>query len=73
MQRLIDANALLSKMVNEPVKSVDGVDFDADYDKAAAVNSASQLYRQAGNSIVVNCLVAIFGQMIEGKDDVYGR
>lgn len=48
------------------------MDFDdADYDKAAEVNSASQLYKQAGNSIVVNCLVAIFGQMIDGKENVY--
>lgn len=29
--RLIDANALISKMVNEPVKAVDGVDFDAEW------------------------------------------
>ena len=29
--RLIDANALLSKMVNEPVKAVDGVDFDTEW------------------------------------------
>ena len=36
---------------------------DADYDKAAQVNSASQLYKQAGNSIVVNVLEHIFLQM----------
>lgn len=29
--RLIDANALISKMLNEPVKAVDGVDFDAEW------------------------------------------
>ena len=29
--RLIDANALISKMVNEPVKAVDGVDFDTEW------------------------------------------
>lgn len=29
--RLIDANALLSKMVNEPVKAIDGVDFDTEW------------------------------------------
>ena len=38
---------------------------DEDFDKAAAVNSNTQLYAQAGNSIVVNVLEAIFGQMIE--------
>lgn len=44
---------------------------DEDFDKAASVNSNSQLYKQAGNSIVVNVLTAIFGQMIDGKEDVY--
>lgn len=34
---------------------------DADFDKAKAVGiSNTQLYKQAGNSIVVNCLEAIF-------------
>lgn len=44
---------------------------DEDFDKAAEVNSNTQLYKQAGNSIVRNVLVAIIGQMIEGKEDVY--
>lgn len=37
---------------------------DEEFDRAKAVNSDSQLYKQAGNSIVVNVLEAIFGQMI---------
>ena len=32
---------------------------DEDYEKAAKVNSNTQLYKQAGNSIVVNVLEAI--------------
>ena len=32
---------------------------DEDYEKAEKVNSNSQLYKQAGNSIVVNVLEAI--------------
>lgn len=44
---------------------------DEDFDKAAAVNSNTQLYKEAGNSIVVNVLVAILGQLFEGKEDVY--
>lgn len=44
---------------------------DEDFDKAAEVNSNTQLYKQAGNSIVVNVLVAILGQLFEGKKDVY--
>lgn len=44
---------------------------DEDFHKAEAVNSNTQLYKQAGNSIVRNVLVAIFGQMLPGKEDVY--
>ena len=38
---------------------------DEDYDKAAQVNSNNQLYKQAGNSIVVNVLMAIFKELIK--------
>lgn len=39
---------------------------DADFEKAKAAGiSDSQLYKQAGNSIVVNVLEAIFKQMIK--------
>lgn len=38
---------------------------DIDYEKAKQVNSETQLYKQAGNSIVVNVLEAIFKEMIE--------
>ncbi len=44
---------------------------DEDFQKAAEVNSNSQLYKQAGNSIVENVLMAIFGQMIPGKERIY--
>lgn len=44
---------------------------DADFEKARAVNSDTQLYKQAGNSIVVNVLVAILGQIFEGKEEIY--
>ena len=37
---------------------------DEDFHKAEAVNSNAQLYKQAGNAIVVNVLEAIFGSMI---------
>ena len=37
---------------------------DEDYEKAAAVNSNTQLYKQAGNAIVKQVLMAIFRQMI---------
>lgn len=44
---------------------------DEDFGKAAEVNSNTQLYKQAGNSIVVNVLVAILGQLLPGKECVY--
>jgi len=37
---------------------------DADFSKAEEVNSNSQLYKQAGNSIVVNVLEPIFKEMM---------
>lgn len=46
---------------------------DKDFEEAEAVNADVHLYSQAGNSICVNCLVAIFGQMIEGKENVYAE
>ena len=44
---------------------------DEDFHKAESVNSNSQLYKQSGNSICRNVLVAIFGQMMPGKEKVY--
>lgn len=42
---------------------------DEAFNKASQVNSNTQLYKQAGNSIVVNVLMAIFDQMnlMEGE------
>lgn len=37
---------------------------DEDFDKASKVCSDSRLYSQAGNSIVVDVLCAIFGKML---------
>ena len=37
---------------------------DEDYEKAAQVNSNTQLYKQAGNSIVVNVLEAILKELL---------
>jgi len=39
---------------------------DSDYEKASQVNSNAQLYKQAGNSIVVNVLIAILNNLIKG-------
>jgi len=37
---------------------------DADFDRAEKVCSKRQLYKQAGNSIVVDVLMAIFKEML---------
>jgi DNA (cytosine-5)-methyltransferase 1 len=42
---------------------------DSDFDKAAAVNSNTQLYKQAGNSIVKDVLVAIFRELIQQEEN----
>jgi DNA (cytosine-5)-methyltransferase 1 len=56
---------------NEPIRKLTpkecwrlmGFD-DEDFNKAAQVNSNTQLYKQAGNSIVVNVLEAIFKNLL---------
>ena len=40
---------------------------DSDFEKAEKVNSNSQLYKQAGNSIVVNVLEGILRNLIKEK------
>lgn len=40
---------------------------DTDFEKAEKVNSNTQLYKQAGNSIVVDVLEAILGNLIKEK------
>jgi len=40
---------------------------DIDYKRASLVNSNTQLYKQAGNSIVVNVLEAIFKELFKEK------
>lgn len=41
---------------------------DEDFDKAQMVNSNTQLYKQAGNSIVKNVLCEVFRQLIEREE-----
>jgi len=42
---------------------------DEDFDKASKVNSNAQLYKQAGNSIVVNVLMAIFNELLKKEGE----
>lgn len=46
---------------------------DGDFDKAAAITNETNLYKQAGNSIVKNVLVAILGELIPGKENEYKK
>lgn len=41
---------------------------DSDFNKAQAVNSDTQLYKQAGNSIVVNVLEAVLKNLLGGEE-----
>lgn len=41
---------------------------DEDFEKASKVNSNTQLYKQAGNSIVVNVLEAILESLLLDKE-----
>lgn len=41
---------------------------DEDFEKASKVSSDTQLYKQAGNSIVVGILEAVLGQLL--KEDI---
>ena len=72
---VIDSNCDTSKLRIRkltPKECFRLMDFDdEDYEKASKVVSNTQIYKQAGNSIVVNVLVAIFGQLFEGKEDIY--
>ena len=56
-------NLRIRKLTPKEVWRLMGFD-DADFEKAAKVNSNSQLYKQAGNSIVVNVLEAILGNLL---------
>lgn len=44
---------------------------DEDFSKAEAVNSNTQLYKQAGNSIVVDVLEEIFCQIFDQNGEIY--
>ena len=64
VQKLIQTNKLtVRKLTPKECWRLMGMS-DEDYFKAAEVCSESQLYKQAGNSIVVDVLEAIFDTML---------
>ena len=62
-QRLFDG-LRIRKLTPKEYWRLMGFD-DEDVDKASQVNSNTQLYKQAGNSIVVNVLVAILTNLLQ--------
>ena len=44
---------------------------DGDFEKAEKVNSNTQLYKQAGNSIVVDVLEELFCMMLDEDGELY--
>ena len=57
------SNLRIRKLTPKECWRLQGFD-DSDFDKASKVNSNSQLYKQAGNSIVVNVLEAILKELL---------
>lgn len=60
---VLEPNIRVRKLTPKECWRLMGFD-DESFERAAAVNSNSQLYKQAGNSIVVDVLEAIFKEMI---------
>lgn len=58
-----DCNLRIRKLTPRECWRLMGYD-DEDFDKASQVCSNTQLYKQAGNSIVVNVLVAILNNLL---------
>ena len=68
-------NLIIRKLIPKECWRLMGFD-DEDYEKAAKVNSASQLYKQAGNSICVPVLEAILTNLLldnqeKGQTNIY--
>lgn len=60
---LVEQNLRIRKLTPKECWRLMGFS-DEDFEKASKVNSNAQLYKQAGNSIVVNVLEAIFKELL---------
>ena len=63
-----DNNLKIRKLTPKECWRLMGFD-DEDFNKASKVNSNAQLYKQAGNSIVVNVLMAIFNELLKKEGE----
>ena len=61
--RVVDAQARIRKLTPKECWRLMGFS-DEDFEKAESVCSNTQLYKQAGNSIVTNVLMAIFWELL---------
>ena len=59
-------NLRIRKLTPKECFRLQGFD-DEDFEKAEAVNSNTQLYKQAGNSIVVDVLENIFSELAKAR------
>jgi DNA (cytosine-5)-methyltransferase 1 len=65
---LINNDLRIRKLTPKECWRLMGFD-DEDFEKASQVNSNAQLYKQAGNSIVVNVLMAIFNELLKKEGE----
>ena len=66
--KCIYPNLKIRKLTPKECWNLMGFD-DEDFNKASKVNSNAQLYKQAGNSIVVNVLMAIFNELLKKEGE----
>lgn len=71
-QPLIKKETRIRKLTPKECWRLMGFD-DEDFDKAAKVNSNSQLYKQAGNSICVPVLENIFRELFKNTTNIIGE
>lgn len=64
---VVENNLRLRKLTPKECWRLMGFD-DEDFEKAEKVNSNTQLYKQAGNSIVVNVLQCILDELLKGVE-----
>ena len=71
MDQKIKTNELrIRKLTPKECYRLMGFD-DADFEKASAINSNTQLYKQAGNSIVVDVLEELLCMILDTDGNVY--
>ena len=68
-QGIIESSLRIRKLTPKECFRLMGFD-DQSFHKAEAVNSNTQLYKQAGNSIVVNVLEELFRKLLDENGDI---